>query len=94
MLVLGRSQTALHQAQATGHAQVADQTAGLGLDQQVLGAPLHALDTLTGEANVQIFRNRPAQTTLTHDHAADTLPLQVRRYTAASGFDFRQFGHI
>ncbi len=60
MLVLGRWLIHRHQAQAAGHAQVADQGAALGANQQVLGTPLHGLDALTGEAHVQVFGDGPA----------------------------------
>src|SRR5690606_31547013 len=60
---------------------------------QVLGAPLDRLDTLAGQAHVQVFRNRPAQAPLTHDHTADTLADEMRLDTAASGFDFGKFRH-
>ncbi len=89
MLVLGRDQAALDQAQAAGHAQMADQATGLGLDQQVLGAAFDALDALAGQTHVQVLGNGPAQTTLAHDHAADALPFEVRGNTAAGSFDFR-----
>src|SRR3990167_2016494 len=93
MLVLGRRQATLDQAQVAGHAQVTDQTAGLGLNQQVFGAPLDTLDALAGQAHIQVFGNRPAQTTLAHNHSANPLTFEKGRDTAAGGFDFRQFGH-
>ncbi|MCY1554551.1 hypothetical protein D9M68_911280 [compost metagenome] len=93
MFVLGRRQATLDQAQAAGHAQVADQAAGFGLDQQVLGAPLDALDALAGQAHVEVFRDRPAQTALAHDHPADALAFEIGGDTATGGFDFREFRH-
>src|SRR5690606_19341475 len=93
VLVLFRRKLAIHQPQAAGHAQMRDQRTRLRLDQQVLGAPLDRLDTLAGQAHVQVFRNRPAQAPLTHDHTADTLADEMRLDTAAGGFDFGKFRH-
>ena len=66
-----------------------NQGAHLGLDQQVLGAPLDALDALAGQAYIQVFGDRPAQAPLAHDHPTDALPLQIRGNAATGGFDFR-----
>ncbi|EXF43084.1 hypothetical protein BAY1663_04502 [Pseudomonas sp. BAY1663] len=93
VLVLGRRQTGINQAQAAGHPQMDDQRAGLEADQQVLGAPLNRLDTLTGQAHVQILGNRPAQAPVAHDHPVDALAEEMRRDTAAGSFDFGEFGH-
>ncbi|MCY1180568.1 hypothetical protein D9M73_210210 [compost metagenome] len=72
---------------------MADQGADFGIDQQVLGAPLHQHDALARQTHIEVFGNRPAQAPITHDHPADALAFQVRRNTAAGGFDFRQFRH-
>ncbi|MOA04815.1 hypothetical protein D3C78_1243860 [compost metagenome] len=88
MLVLGRGEARLHQAQAAGHAEVADQGAGFGPQQQVLGPALHPQDALAGEAHVEVLGNRPAQAALAHDHPADALAFEEGRDAAAGGFDF------
>ncbi|MCY1459082.1 hypothetical protein D9M71_765250 [compost metagenome] len=88
MLMLGRHQPGFHQAQAAGHAQVTDQGAGLGLQQQVLGATLHLDDALAGKAHVEVLGNRPAQAALAHDYPADTLAFEEGCDTPAGGFDF------
>ncbi|MNP43567.1 hypothetical protein D3C76_1373930 [compost metagenome] len=88
MLVLGRRQADLDQAQVAGHAQMADQGANLGIEQQVLGTPLDLDETLPGQANVEVLGDRPAQAPVAHDHPADPLAFQVRRNTAPGGFDF------
>ncbi len=68
---------------------MADQGAHLGLDQQVLGASINLHDALTGQANVQILGNGPAQAAVAHDHATDALTFKMRRNATAGGFDFR-----
>ncbi|MNO61990.1 hypothetical protein D3C76_526520 [compost metagenome] len=88
MLVLDRRQAAFHQAQAAGHAEVADQRAGLGVQQQVFRPPFHLQDALPGQAHVEVLGNRPAQAPVTHDHAADALALDMGRDAPAGGFDF------
>jgi hypothetical protein len=93
MLVLGRWQTDLDQAQAAGHAQVADQAPGFGLDQQVFGTPLNALDTLPGQLNIQVFWNWPTQTPLANDNPAYALAFKKGRDAAASGFNFGELRH-
>ncbi len=87
LVATGRG-AALHQPQAAGHAQVADQRTGLGAQQQVLGAALDADDALSGQAHVQVFGNRPAQAPLAHDHALDALAFEVGGDAPAGGFDF------
>ncbi|GAO93288.1 hypothetical protein PSA5_11245 [Pseudomonas syringae pv. actinidiae] len=67
---------------------MADQRAHFGLNQQVLGAATHLNDALPGQTDVQVFGNGPAQTAITHNHAADTLTFKVRRDATAGGFDF------
>ncbi len=93
VLMLGRGRCRIHQTQAAGHAEMDDQRAALGADQQVLGAPLDGLDALAGQTHVEIFRNRPAQAPVTHQHAADALADQMRLDATAGGFDFGKFGH-
>ena len=88
MFVLGRWQAQLHQAQVARHAQVADQGADLGVDQQVLGPPLDADDALPGQAYVEVLGYRPAQARVSHHHAADTLAYQMGRNPAPGSFDF------
>ncbi|MNE80371.1 hypothetical protein D3C80_1769340 [compost metagenome] len=88
MLVLGRRQAALDQAQAAGHAEMADQRAGFGTQQQVLGAPFDLEDQLPGQAHIEVLGNRPAQPPLAHDHAADALAFEIGRDAAAGCFDF------
>ncbi|MCY1247683.1 hypothetical protein D9M72_610380 [compost metagenome] len=88
MLVLGRCQPGFHQAQAAGHAQVADQGTGLGLQQQVLGATFHLEDALAGEAHVEVLGNGPAQAALAHDHPPDALAFDEGRDAPPGGFDF------
>ncbi len=70
-----------------------DQCAGFGLDQQVLGAPLDGLDALTGQAHIEVFRNRPAQAPVAHQHAVDALTDQVRLDATTGSFDFWEFRH-
>ena len=88
MLMLGCGQATLDQTQTARHTQMTDQTADFGLDQQVLGAALDALDSLAGQTHVQVFGDGPAQTALTHDDAADALTLEIGGDTAAGSFDF------
>ncbi|MNN45426.1 hypothetical protein D3C81_1597620 [compost metagenome] len=88
VLVLGRRQAQFDQAQVTRHAQVADQGADLGIDQQVLGAPLDANDTLPRQPHIQVFGDWPAQAPVTHHHAADPLAYQMGCDTPPGGFYF------
>ncbi|MNE73972.1 hypothetical protein D3C80_1700160 [compost metagenome] len=60
MLMLERRQAHLDQAQIARHAQMADQRADLGVDQQILGPPLDTDNALPGKTHVEVFRNRPA----------------------------------
>ncbi len=93
VLVLGRRQCRVNQTQASGHAQMNDQRASLGLDQQVFGTTLDGLDPLAGQTHIEVFRDRPAQPPVTHQHAADTLTDKVWLDTTAGSFDFGKFGH-
>ena len=93
MLMLGRRQADFHQPQVTRHAQVADQGADFGIDQQVLGPAVDLDDPLSGQAYVQVLGDRPAQAPVTDDHPADLLALQVRRDPAPGGFDLGEFRH-
>ena len=87
-VLLGRRHADFHQAQVARHAQVTDQGAHFGIDQQVFGPALHQHDALPRQAHIQVFWNWPAQAPLTHHHAADALAFQVRGDPAAGGFDF------
>src|SRR3989338_103228 len=93
MLMLSRRQAHFDQTQTARHTQVADQTPGFSLDQQVLGTPLDTPDALPGQLDIQIFGNRPAQAPLAHDDTTDTLALKVGSDATAGGFYFGKFWH-
>ncbi|MOA16508.1 hypothetical protein D3C78_1367260 [compost metagenome] len=91
--MLKRRQSGFNQTQITRHAQVADQRADFGVDQQILGATLDQHNALPRQAHIEVFGDRPAQAPVTHDHPADPLAFQVRGNPATGGFDFWQFRH-
>ncbi len=79
-------------AQPARHTEVDDRGAGIGAQQQVLGAPVHLLDDLTREGRLEFLRHRPAQPGLPHPHLGHDLTGEMRRDAAPDGFDFGQFG--
>ena len=75
-------------AQRAGHAQVHEDRARLGVQQQVFRAPLDLVDALPAQQARQRRRHRPAQARRAHDQLVDAVAEQVRRDAAAGGFDF------
>jgi hypothetical protein len=72
---------------------VDDQGSAVGSDQQVFPAAPESRDTGTFDLPGELFGYRPAQSRLAHNEACDPLTANVRRDTAAGGFDFGQFRH-
>ena len=85
---VGRQET-----QVAGHAQVDDQGAGIGAQQQVFGAAIDRTYRQAAQGGVQLRRYRPAQAGVA-DHGAAKLGVQqMGQNPAAGGFDFWQFWH-
>jgi hypothetical protein len=72
---------------------VHEQRAGLGLEQQVLGAAREAGDALAFEQARELLGYGPAQSRLAHLDTRDRAAHDVRREAAARGFDFGQLRH-
>ena len=75
------------------HAEMRDQHAGGQVPQQVLAAPVDALDPLPDEVSGEIDGNRPAQPPITDHDILDRTAFRVRRERPPRDFDFGQFRH-
>ena len=82
----------IRHAQAAGHAQVQEQGAGGGGEEQVLAAPAAGQHGVAGHA-LNLLRHGPAQAGVAHDHALDGAADEVGADAAQGGFDFRKLGH-
>jgi hypothetical protein len=81
------------QAQAPRHAEVDDQRATVGADEQVLGAPRDALHPAALEGRLEARRQPPAQAPVAHHDRGDALALEHRRKAAAGGLDLGELRH-
>ena len=79
--------------QTSGHAEMQDGRAVIGAKQQVLGTPVDTFYGLSSEFLAESSRYRPAQIGVAYDNPCDLFAGDVRRNTAAGGFDFRQLRH-
>src|SRR5690606_4652607 len=87
VVVRERRLAARHDAQTAGHAEVHERGAARGVQQQILAAPLDAIDGRAGEALRERAGHRPAQPALAHDHALDAVPGEYGLDAAARGLD-------
>jgi ligand-binding sensor domain-containing protein/signal transduction histidine kinase len=93
MIVRCRRYAGIEHPQRSGHAEMQERRARVGVQQQVLGAPLGAFDAAADEHPLDLVRNRPAQIRPSQYRAYDDTTFDVRRDPATRGFDFGQFGH-
>src|SRR5687767_9990505 len=70
-----------------------EQRAGVGAEQEVLGAPLETPDALGRERSWKATRDGPAQARLADFDASDGAADHVRGEAAARGLDFGQLRH-
>ena len=88
-----RRRAAAPDAQRAGHAEMHEQCAITGMEQQVLAATLDAVDHGASQAFGQVGGNWPAQAPVVHVDLYDAPADYVGRDTAPGRFDFRKFGH-
>jgi hypothetical protein len=72
---------------------VQDRGAGIGRNQDVLGAARDRTYDLSRQPLDQRRRHRPAQAPVAHHHPGNRAADKVRGDAAAGGFDFRELGH-
>ncbi|GAB4345747.1 MAG: hypothetical protein Kow006_03250 [Gammaproteobacteria bacterium] len=93
MIVCRGGCVGLHDAQAAGHAEVEEESASGGVDQQVFCAPIHSRDAQTGQLSGEPRGDPPAQPGLSDHYRPYLATLEVRCDAAAGGFHFREFWH-
>jgi hypothetical protein len=71
-----------------------EQRAAVDPEQQVLAAPVDALDRPAFQSLCEIGRNRPAQAAVVYPHRSDATSDHARRDTASRRLDLRELGHL
>jgi len=96
MIVLGRRQCLLARpyAQRARHAQMNDEPPGIGLEQQILSAPLDPMHRLAREHARQIGRHGPTQHERAHVDPLHTTTRDVRLDAAFGDFYFWKLWHL
>jgi hypothetical protein len=79
--------------QGTRHAQMHQQSAGIGIEKQILPTALDAAHNTPNQALTQIIRDRPTQAALSYFEIDDRLTVAVWLHAPAGGLDFGQFRH-
>ncbi len=92
MIMPERRHALWQNAKTARHAQMHQRTACRGM-RQVLGTARDALDPLPRQPGTDFIRDRPAQIRAPQNDAPDQVAFQVRRDSAACGFDFGKFRH-
>ena len=80
------------EAEAAGHAQMDEQRAGFGAEEEVLGAAAAGFDDVSFQI-VDVVRDGPAESGIAHDDLCDAFVSQVGPDAAQRGFDLRELGH-
>src|SRR6267154_6137823 len=93
VIVIAGKRFRVDRAQASRHAQVHDERAGVALEQQILSAPLQPLHPLADEDAREPARNALAQIGIAHHDARDRFAEHERLDAAAGDLDFRQLWH-
>src|SRR5210317_66160 len=93
MIMFADGGSGLDEAQAAGHAKMQDDGTGSGVQQQIFCTPVDAVDCLSSEFPAEASGNRPAQVRVAHNDPGNPFARDVWGYSAAGGFDFREFGH-
>src|ERR1700722_18534495 len=89
-----RRSAGLDQAQASRHAEMQDQRAGVEADEDVLGSPIDTPNRMSLNGGFEVRRYGPAQTALAHDDLDHAPLLQGRRDAASRRFYFRELGRV
>ena len=90
VIVLGWRRTGRHHRQVSGHAEVDDQSAGVEMHQEILGASFDGIYALISDRIRE--PDRPAQRGVADNDPAQLTPAQNGFEAAPRGFDFREFG--
>src|SRR6267154_2777205 len=93
VIVIAGERFRVDRAQASRHAQVHDERAGVALEQQILSAPLQAPHPLADEDARELARHALAQIGIAHYDARDRFAEHERLDAAAGDLDFRQLWH-
>ena len=93
MIVLAGRAGGGSDAETPGHAEMDEQRARPGPEQQVFAAPGETLQRLPGQEVRQCGRNGPAEPGFPDEQPLDGLPFQVRTDATQGGFDFGEFRH-
>ena len=81
-------------ADGAGHAEMPDQGAGCGAEQEVFAAPVDGFNPRSGQQPRHFPRHGPPQPRLAHHHFGNALAERMGQHPPAGSLDFGQFGHL